>query len=47
MANQDQIPPQQHQDEPQDQGTPIPFNHAPQVDFQLSQIHFKDNNEVP
>ncbi|GJX44409.1 hypothetical protein Tco_0261085 [Tanacetum coccineum] len=37
---------QQHEDEPQNQGTMIPFDTAPNVDFKSSQIHFKDNNEV-
>ncbi|GKC71802.1 hypothetical protein Tco_1117685 [Tanacetum coccineum] len=46
MANQEQIPQQQHQDEPQDQGTPIPYDPAPQVEFEPNMIHFKDNNEV-
>ncbi|GJT33915.1 retrovirus-related pol polyprotein from transposon TNT 1-94 [Tanacetum coccineum] len=29
-----------------DQGTPIPYDLVPQVDYESSQIHFKDNNEV-
>ncbi|GKB61285.1 hypothetical protein Tco_0917471 [Tanacetum coccineum] len=43
-STQEQIP--QQQDQPQDPGTPIPYDPAPQVDYEPSQIHFKDNNEV-
>ncbi|GJZ63458.1 hypothetical protein Tco_0619879 [Tanacetum coccineum] len=46
MANQEQIPQQQHQDEPQDQGTYISYDPAPQVEFEPNMINFKDNNEV-
>nr|GEX60876.1 hypothetical protein [Tanacetum cinerariifolium] len=46
MANQEQIPQQQHQDEPQDQGTPIHSDPALQVEFEPNMIHFKDNNKI-
>ncbi|GJX43427.1 hypothetical protein Tco_0260103 [Tanacetum coccineum] len=45
-SNPKKSTPPQQQDQPQDLGTPIPYDPAPQVDYEPSQIHFKDNNEV-
>ncbi|GJS43779.1 hypothetical protein Tco_0568822 [Tanacetum coccineum] len=43
-STQEQIP--QQQDQPQDPGTPIPYDLAPPVDYEPILVHFEENNEV-
>ncbi|GKB81961.1 hypothetical protein Tco_0948856 [Tanacetum coccineum] len=47
-SKQEQTPPHQStkQDQPEEPGTPIPLNPITQVDFNLDEITFKENNEV-
>nr|GEW46992.1 ribonuclease H-like domain-containing protein [Tanacetum cinerariifolium] len=45
-SNPKQSTPPQQKDQPQDPRTPIPYDHAPQVDYDQSQITFKANNKV-